>query len=219
MAQVDDELIRYILYLNIPMAVHGPTYDMLIGAIDPYVREATKRRICEALNIAKKINASFIVLHINYIEDFYKHRIDKWIENASNLLDSLTDEYSIDIHLENQAEKDPKIFSHLLKNLNNKRVGFCIDVGHILGYSNRPIEEWIDETAPWIREIHLHETIRKKDLHLPLGKGLINWNRIIELLEENGIKLRELTITLEPRSEADLIHNLKYLDDLLRGHS
>ena len=65
-------------------------------------------------------------------------------------------------------------------------------MGHtnILGRNPR---DFIEKFHERIRHVHLHDNFGKDDLHLPMGAGIIDWEKIIRALKQHY----DGTITLE----------------------
>lgn len=90
----------------------------------------------------------------------------------------------------NRVEDYERLFSRL------PRVGFHLDVGHAnLGVEKNRSEEFILRLGPWLKHVHLSDNRGgEEDLHLPLGCGSIDWEKIIKALKRAGYNG---TITLE----------------------
>jgi len=67
-----------------------------------------------------------------------------------------------------------------------------LDLGHA-NLFGKSIEEFIRKFHTKIRHVHLHDNDGRKDLHLPMGVGNINWEKILKTLKRNY----DGTITLE----------------------
>ena len=78
--------------------------------------------------------------------------------------------------------------------MNSSRFGICFDTGHFNLFSKKPIEEWFDRLGPYILEVHLHDNNRKKDEHLAIGDGKMDFNLLFKLL--NGLPHKPL-LTIE----------------------
>jgi len=200
---------------KIQIAYHAPPHDMFPGSVDPYVRKVAKLRLSETLDLASKTHATHIVAHINYIEDMHKYHVRSWIENSLELFEELIRLYRVPIHIENGYEQTPEIFYRMLKEAKNDLLGFALDIGHVLAYSKEPLEIWISRLSDYIREIHIHETRPGVDEHLAVGSGLVDWDQILAMLENNGVSINRICITIEPRNENDLDRSIRYLRDTL----
>lgn len=192
------------------IATHGPYKDLVPGSFDPLIREATLRRFLQAISISSEIGAEWVVFHLNFNEHVYGHSKTReiWIRNALMLFGELVSKRFLFL-LENTEEKDPDIFMDIVKRVDSKYIGVCFDVGHAYAFSNKDLHEWIHKLAPYIREVHLHESKRGIDAHLPLGSGYIDVNSLLASLEEEASS--DFVITLEPRSEEDLYKDISWL--------
>ncbi|MCR8463394.1 MAG: sugar phosphate isomerase/epimerase family protein [Candidatus Korarchaeota archaeon] len=195
---------------KIDVAVHAPPHDMLLGSLDPAIRQVTKMRLLETIKLASDIRATYVVVHLNYVENMHKYFKEAWIENSVEVLEELLQQ-KIKIYLENAYERDPEIFHKVFRMLQSDLFGFTLDVGHAIAYSNVPLETWISKLSSYIKELHVHETRPGSDEHLAVGSGLIDWGHVFSKLEENGISLNELYITIEPRDENALDKSIEYL--------
>ncbi len=199
---------------KIPIAIHGPFHDLCPGSIDPYIRDATLRRYLEIIEIAKELRATFVTLHLNYVDSIHRHFQDLWIKNAIEIFSDLM-RFGIPIHVENTREPSPDVFSSILYGVNNPRFSMCLDLGHIVAYSTNKIDRWIILLAKFIKEIHLHECVKGGDIHEFLGAGLMDWPSIFQLLRRAGIDIEKVYLTLEPKTQQDLEKSLKYLEENL----
>jgi len=69
---------------------------------------------------------------------------------------------------------------------------FHVDVGHANLFGRKP-EEFIERFSAKLKHVHLHDNDRNRDLHLPLGAGRLNLEKIIKVLKMHY----QGTITLE----------------------
>jgi len=67
-----------------------------------------------------------------------------------------------------------------------------LDLGHA-NLFGKNIEEFIEEFHKRLRHVHLHDNDGRRDLHLPMGTGNINWEKVLKGLK----RYYEGTITLE----------------------
>ena len=187
---------------------------MFPGSVDPYVREVTLRRFSEAIEIARKIQAKFVTIHLNYIENLHEHYLNEWIINAADTFRKLA-KLGVPIHVENTREKDPIIFYRILTEVGDPLVGMCLDVGHVVAYSNKSIGEWIRTLSGFIVEFHLHECSPGRDIHEILGYGYIDWSEFLSTIKRYHVDLSKIFLTLEPKDERDLKKDLIYMKNLL----
>lgn len=69
----------------------------------------------------------------------------------------------------------------LVEEVNLENVGFCLDVGHA-NVDGVDIPATIQRMGKKLYEVHLHDNNGKKDQHLPIGFGTVNWIEVIEAL-------------------------------------
>lgn len=67
-----------------------------------------------------------------------------------------------------------------------------VDIGHANMYGRKP-EEFIKKFHEKLKHIHMHDNDGNRDLHLPMGTGIIDWANLIRVLK----KYYDGTITLE----------------------
>jgi sugar phosphate isomerase/epimerase len=52
----------------------------------------------------------------------------------------------------------------------------------------------MDQLGDRISHVHIHDNVGKKDEHLPLGKGTINWKQVMDKLSDyKGIFVTEMS--------------------------
>jgi len=201
-----EKIAKMLVDARIRISTHLPTREVLLGAFNKSIRTISLERTLKWLRIAKRLKAQWAVLHLNFIDSFYQHVEGKWLEYLMKSLREILRE-KIPIYLENSEEKGPFIFRRVLEKLSDK-VFMCFDIGHAFGYSNTSILRWIDELSPWIKEVHIHETEKGKDLHKPLGSGFMEIEKILRYIDEF---VGDYVITLEPVDLKQLENDIKWL--------
>ena len=72
--------------------------------------------------------------------------------------------------LENVMEPSPETLVSIAAQIDDPRLGLCLDVGHAnTCVSETPPMDWIAPMAPWLRHVHLHNNQGDTDLHAPLA--------------------------------------------------
>ncbi len=74
----------------------------------------------------------------------------------------------------------------------NPLVGFHADIGHLNLYGRNPVD-YLTAFKDRLMHIHLHDNDGQRDLHLPMGTGIIDWDALIKTLKS----VYDGTITLE----------------------
>ena len=114
--------------------------------------------------------------------------------------------------LENVYEKGPGDIRVVLKRLKVQSVGFCLDTGHQSAFSRDPMTTWLDSLSPFLGQMHLHDNHGKRDEHIALGQGGIDFGALFRLLK--AMKTTPPVITLEPHQEDFLEPSLEYLEKI-----
>jgi sugar phosphate isomerase/epimerase len=111
--------------------------------------------------------------------------------------------------LENVFEQGPEDIRILFENLEEQQVGFCLDTGHQSAFSSTALENWANELAPYLGQLHLHDNHGKKDDHLALGRGCIRFETLFATLKR--IIKNPPVITLECHRAGDVRPSYEYL--------
>ena len=85
------------------------------------------------------------------------------------------------VALENVMEPEPSLLAEIARQVDDARLGLCLDVGHANTFvSHVPPLEWIAPMAPWLRHVHLHNNAGRNDLHDPLGQGTLAMEQVLD---------------------------------------
>lgn len=197
--------------LDLYYVCHGPREG------DPNNKETLEKdylpKVLEILPLMKKLDMSLLTLHLWFDARFVKPDV---ITFKVELLDLIIDKASdkgITICLENLSESA----SHMaipFKELS--LLNLTLDLGHaqLLTKENRSYE-FIKSYSGRIKHIHLHDNrggdSYRDDLHLPPGKGTIDFKRIFKELKIIGY---DQTVTLELKIH-EIESCLRYVKRLL----
>lgn len=201
---------REIERARIPVTFHAPFMDLSPGGVDEKIREVTRLRFRQVLELVPYFQPRVIVFHPGYDQWRFDHDVDFWLKNSLRIWEPLVkraEDLSVKIALENIFEENPSILARLLEAIPSPSLGYCLDAGHGHLFSEVPIVEWIQVLGSRLLEIHLHDNHGKADEHLPLGWGSIDFPAIFSALKEKNIRP---IYTIEP-------HRLKYLQPSLEA--
>ena len=99
------------------------------------------------------------------------------------------------VALENVMEPQPRLLADIARQVDDPRLGLCLDIGHANTFVSRaPPLEWVAPMAPWLRHVHLHNNAGHDDLHDPLGQGTLAMEQVLDTILE---LCPEATFTLE----------------------
>lgn len=191
--------------------IHAPFFDLAPGALDPYIRAATRDKLRQAFKLIEIFQPKAVVCHLNFEENKHGYKLQEWSSHALETWRPLV-EYaaraSIPVMLENTYERSPERHQDMLRLLDSPFARFCLDVGHLMAFAHSPWQQWLPTMAPWLGHLHLHDNHGGLDEHLAIGHGNFDFTGLFNYLAVN--QLAPL-ITLEPHSEADLWASLDTL--------
>ena len=197
------------------ITLHGPFIDLSPGSLEPYVREATRRRFEQLLQLVPVFNPQTVVCHANYERDRYGFHREEWIDNSLEIWSWLADSIHAQVStlmLENVYENNPEDIGVLFERLNPEQVGFCLDPGHLIAFGKGSLENWLTALEPYLGQLHLHDNHGGWDDHLALGRGEIDFQYLFKFLKTK--RSTPPIITLEPHEEDAFWPSLEYLQKI-----
>ena len=222
-AQVLDDLeISYHTFLSkefkkagIHCAIHLPFFDICPGSPDRLIRNASRERLLQAIEVAKIYDPVHLVAQTGYQE----HYIDCFSEWSSysvatwkKVLSAWPDHPVV--YFENVYSRDPGVMQDFLSEMCAYSCEFCFDVGHwysfARGANSKNLSLWLQKLGSSLRHMHLHDNSGMRDHHLGLGCGTIPWEEVFSSLEIMDL---EPSITIEPRTSKDLQDTLVFMQD------
>ena len=196
--------------------MHGVFFDIAMTSTDEIIRNRSRVLMNNSMEIAANLGVKGVVFHTGINPGLWNRSyLDGWLDTAATWLDKLAKEYShIDIYIENTFDKEPGVLTSLTDLLSHrKNVKLCLDYGHAL-LTDTEDEEWVKQMAPYVGHIHLNDHDMKEDLHLATGKGLIDFERFEDLMEEYEV---DAQVLLELNGAQEQLEALKYMTKLEEG--
>ncbi len=194
------------------VTLHGPFIDLNPGSPDPAVRRLTRRRLEQLLALVPVYQPRSVVCHANFDSRRYGYFKAEWVRNSLEFWSWLTDgvaKHGARLMLENVFEDGPEDIEILFENLDPRKVGFCLDTGHVAAFGKSDLADWLDRLGPHLGQLHLHDNFGRQDDHLAIGTGTIEFYKLFKFLEKSTNP--PPIITLEPHEEKYLWPSLKYL--------
>lgn len=183
---------------------HAPFAELCPAAIDPAVRQIAGQRYRQAMDTAICLGIRRMVIHGGFVPMVY---FPQWFVEQSVLfwrafLPGVPEDFTL--ALENVMEPEPSLLTEIVRQVDDPRLGLCLDVGHAnTGTSESPPLAWIDPMAPWLRHVHLHDNDGHWDTHSPLGEGSVPMEAVLERLLE---RCPQVTFTIENQQCAPSVH-------------
>lgn len=209
------ELIDQYLHTGIPegSTMHGAFLDVVLFSEDPQIRRIARLRMSQSMEIAKKLGVKGVVFHTNsnpaLSGDYYDRRV---MEMVSEYIAHLLETYpGIDIYLENMFDANPVLLTRIAGELEfYPGFGICLDYAHA-AISGTAMEVWVDSLAKYIKHIHINDNDLRRDLHLAVGDGDINWDQFAKYYRQDFYPCTTLIETALPEQQ---IRSLQYLKQL-----
>lgn len=159
---------------------HAPFAELAPCAIDPKARELTAARYRQAMDVASRLGIGRMVVHGGFIPHVYfpEHYTAASIRFWKEFLAASPGD--LVIALENVMEPGPEMLVEIAEGVCDPRLGLCLDIGHAnTEVSRTPVFDWIAPMAKHLKHVHIHNNHGGDDLHLPLGEGSLDCERLI----------------------------------------
>ncbi|MBM3304100.1 MAG: sugar phosphate isomerase/epimerase, partial [Candidatus Aenigmarchaeota archaeon] len=200
--------------------VHAPFSDTNLMSLSPDHAAATVKAVREAMDIARKLDASIVTIHAGKTNRFTER--GRWKSALKENLSSLLDYASLNgirLSVENLFKKEgfssefpvtPDECEYILSK--HKGLEFCMDVGHF-HMSGIDVYHALEQFISRSNCIHLHDAKGRGD-HLVIGSGEIDFSRIFSALIANDFKgavIIENKNTEECLASHDFLKNKKLI--------
>ncbi len=199
-------LIQYaVSSCGLAVSVHAPFSDLNIASVNGPIWLETVRQINETIALAAE-HARVFVVHPGYISSSAMQCPNKALSknNAALLaIARVAAEYGVKATIENMADVGGFLgrFPSEIKVMVKNHVGFTFDIGH--ANTTNSINSFLKMPAD---HIHLHDNHGLTDDHLVLGKGNVDWHKIL-----NALRLYKGIFVIEARNIEDGAQSLSYL--------
>ena len=200
----------------LPCTLHAPFHELSIGALDPFIRKASRNKLRKAFDLIAIFQPRSIVCHLGFEQNKHGYKQEKWFKNSlegwQELL-GIAVANNTPLMLENTYEASPLQLKNMLQALDSPYARFCLDVGHTVTFAKNSWRDWLPELEPWLGQLHLHDNTGDSDTHLPVGQGVFDFEGFVTYLRER--KLSPI-MTLEPHKEEDVIPSLLAFDNIMK---
>lgn len=200
--ETDAQVRRTLEGLSAPV-LHGPFNELFPCAIDLRARELARLRYRQAIQAARQYGSGRVVIHGGFVPRVYhdvwfvEQSVNFWKEFVSEVPENMT------ICLENVLENRPELLLNIVRQVDDPRLGLCLDVGHANVYSDIPVETWLEQCTPYLCHFHIHNNFGDADDHRSLPEGTIPMKELLSRMEE---LCPNATCTLElPEGEASIL--------------
>jgi sugar phosphate isomerase/epimerase len=225
---IKSECLRKVLDdANVDRNVHvGGLYDADKFALADEEYAAEKKQIHYGIKLCVGISSALVSVHPPFFSTGGKVNEKVLSEARTRFLKLMKEEVDfanrngIKVALESFCYR-PFIFDGLLdfaqfvSNFPSEKLGVLLDVGHLYQIGIN-IHDAVNMFKHRLLDIHVHDATLEKDYrkatHLPIGTGTVNFQKLINLLRQNGYKG---WLTLEIRgTEKEIVDSKEYLERL-----
>lgn len=164
--------------------LHGNFLDVTIHSDDPMIRRVSEYRVKQSVDIANQLGVKGVVFHTNLIPNFLNESyLEHWVQRNQNFFTEMAlANPHLNFYMENMFDVSAFPLYELatvMKEITNFKI--CFDFAHasIFGEKDYGCEE------PWfayIGHIHINDNDGKRDSHLPVGSGCMDWEKYQRML-------------------------------------
>lgn len=200
---------------NLKLSMHLPFSDMNLAGLNPGIHGEVLRQMKHYLNMGADI-VNVAVLHPGYLSPYGSKLPEKAWDTSIWSLQEICDfalDLDITIAVENMPNF-PKIFGRypdemldMIEQADRKNLGMTLDTGH--ANTMGILDEFAIKCNSHISHMHIHDNHGKRDEHLPIGQGTIDWKKLMN--ELSGYKGRMVT---EMGSVEEGIQCIEYLKSI-----
>lgn len=217
-ANAQAQLIQQYLDAGVPegSTMHGAFMEVVVFSEDEKIAAISKMRMRQSMEIAKQLGVRGVVFHTNHnpmiTGESYE---DNVVWKTAEYVEELLKEYpEIDIYMENMFDTTPEVLVGISERLcQYSNYGVCLDYAHA-SISDSPMRDWVEMLAPYLKHVHISDNDLKRDLHIAVGTGHINWN---EFAKYYRTCFDQCTVLVEVMGAEAQIQSLNYLRDNFVG--
>lgn len=192
-SQTRMKLKRILEKRSISALVHASFYDVNLASLNPLMRRASVKQLRECIEFADDIGSGLVVVHSGLLSKDYPESMLK--QSRMNLIDSissvlaLAEKSDIVLALENQHDggaygviRFPEDYAKIIEKFDSPYVKGTFDVGHANTFKV-DLEASLMKISDYLVNIHIHDNDGKRDLHLPVGEGVIDFRGVLKTLK------------------------------------
>jgi sugar phosphate isomerase/epimerase len=187
--------------------MHLPFSDMNLAGLNDGIRNEALRQMYRCLELGNEI-VELAVVHPGYLSPYGSQVPERaWrthIESIRHVCDT-AEKYGITIAVENMPEmpyifgKYPDEMLRTLEEVDRDNLGMTLDVGH--ANTAGVVDEFLEKCKEHILHMHIHDNHGISDEHLPLGRGTVQWKKVMESLKGYNGRLVTEMATLQEGEE------------------
>jgi sugar phosphate isomerase/epimerase len=184
-----EELAVLLKENDLSNTIHAPFMDLSPGAVDRLVRDTTRLRFRQIIDVAEILKPDVVVFHPGYDRWRFGGSRKRWLRHSVETFHTVverTERIGCIVAVENIFEEEPSTLRELIEAVDSPRFSHCFDVGHWNLFSRVSMEEWFAELGVFIAEAHIHDNHGTEDNHAPLGEAGIDFPLFFSLLDRHA---------------------------------
>lgn len=192
--------------------LHGAFLDVTIHSQDAQIREISRARVRQSLEIARRLGIRGVVFHANLIAGYYDESyLNGWFAASVEFFKEMLIAFpELEIYVENMFESRPDELKRLAEAMKDEpRFALCLDYAHATVFG-KDVSHWVTELAPYIKHLHVNDNDLEGDKHWAVGAGQINWAEFSDLLRKNKV---DATMLLEVRGNESWKKSVAYMEE------
>ena len=215
---IHDDLRNAIETTNIKFQIHAPYSDINLAAFDARTREYSIDIIMEIVRIANDLNLKVVTIHpgsLGPIQSYARERVAKYTRQSLEELEKRCREFSVELAFENMPVMRYTIChtaAEMVEMLNGLEMKMCFDVGHAHMADHASMTDQMQamlDLKDRFVNVHLSDNIGDRDRHMALGKGSIDFHKVMSSLSDY-----QGNYIIETRSLEDGITGKAFLDGI-----
>jgi sugar phosphate isomerase/epimerase len=175
-----------IASVHLPYMGGGKSWD--ISTLDETLRKDVTKRLGVMIKKHADLIPKEVTLHCSMEPPLEEHpaRVDQVCRSLEELL-PLAYELDFSFNVEYLPRKCigncPEELLKIASNFNNKHVGICMDVNHVMHRYNQ-LPQIIDQLSKYIHSFHLSDFDGIDEKHWFPGQGIINWTNVMQVIKK-----------------------------------
>jgi sugar phosphate isomerase/epimerase len=173
------------------LSMHAPLGNASLASINPGIWRESLRQHLDAVRLASDLGIGVLVVHPGDLRDARLKRAawDRCVEALGKLAQSAERE-GVTLALENcgrylgSLDETVGELRTLLDSVHSTRLKACLDVGHAAVNGN--LEDLLELVGEDVVHLHVHDNDGRRDAHLPMGWGSINFASLRPLATRAG---------------------------------
>jgi sugar phosphate isomerase/epimerase len=173
------------------LSMHAPLGNASLASINPGIWRESLRQHVDAVRLASDLGIEVLVVHPGDLRDarLKREAWDRCVEALGKLAESAERE-GVTLTLENcgrylgSLDETVSELRTLLDTVHSPRLKACLDVGHAAVNGN--LEELLEVVGKDVVHLHVHDNDGRRDAHLPMGWGSIDFAPLRPLATRAG---------------------------------